>query len=59
MGITYKDDNIKEIPPSDKSLMVPEKHQWVGQDAVENVTQSIAKSASKAAVLDVAELDLI
>ena len=62
MGITHDDDDIKEIPPSDKSPMVPEKCQWVGQDATQNVAQSITQSASKvseAAVLDAAELDLI
>ena len=62
MGITCEDDDIKEIPPSDKSLMVPEKHQWVGPDAAQNITQSITQSTSKvgeAAVLVAAELDLI
>ena len=62
MGITHKDDDIKEIPPSNKSPMVPEKHQRVGQDAAQNVTESITQSTSEvgeAAVLDAAELDLI
>ena len=62
MGITHEDDDIKEISLSDKSPMVPEKCQWVGQNVTQNITQSIAQSASvvgKAAVLDVAELELI
>ena len=42
--------------------MVPEKRQWSGQEAAQNIAQSIAQNTSKvseAAVLDAAELDLI
>ena len=58
MGITHNDDNIKEISPFDKSLMVPQKHQQVGQSVAQNVTWSASK-VGEAAVLDAAELQLI
>ena len=58
MGITHEDDDIKEVSPSDKSSMVPEKRQWLVKNIAQNITQS-ASMVSEAAVLDVAELELI
>ena len=56
MGITHNDDdNIKEVSLADKSLMVPEKCQQVGQNVAQHVTQSTSK-VSEVAALDVTEL---
>ena len=60
MGITHDDhdDDIKEVSSVDKSLMVPEKCQWVEANVAQNITQSASK-VSEMAVLDAAQLDLI
>ena len=59
IGITHDDnDDIKEVSLVNKSPMVPEKHQRVGQNVAQHVTQSTSK-VGKAATLDAAELDLI
>ena len=59
IGITHDDDdNIKEVSSVNKSPMVPEKHQRVGQNIAQHVAQ-IASKVGKAATFDAAELDLI
>ena len=59
MDITHDDDDdIKEVSSVDKSPMVLEKYQWVGQNVAQHVTQSTSK-VSKVATLDAAKQDLI